>query len=523
MFSDHRNHMTKRGRILFAAIVAAQVAYAAGSIWRSSAVVAGERYFVLGDDAMVSMRYAKNLASGHGLVWNVGEERVEGYTNPLWVIVMAAIHLLPLAPSKTSAGVEIVSAVLLLLNLFVTRRLARSAGASDGAALVAVFLTAFYYPLNSWGLRGSELALLVPLVGMALVAAIRILALHRFSSVPYWLLGIATLIRPDAVLIYVTTWSVVAWYDRDHRRTHAVYGALVLALFVVAQTAFRIASYHDWLPTTYSLRMTAYPIVWRVSWGVYALAYFVWRRNWVGFLLAALAVARPNPPRVLLGSVAAAQFAYSAFIGISDYRFTSTVMPLVFVLMVIGAADLASLLMPRIREVLPSANLRAATASALLLLTLLTFNPDWREWIELGPPAPVVLVERALALEAITSPDARIAVARAGVIPYFSNRPAVDLLGKNDRMLARQPANAFYNSFAVPHSSAHMKWDYAYSIDTLQPDIVVELWRRPESATPSLRPYQAIAVADDIMYARRGSARVLWGRVKAPRLTDPGP
>lgn len=40
------------------------------------------------DDATISLRYAWNLASGRGLVFNVGE-RVQGFTNPLWTLALA--------------------------------------------------------------------------------------------------------------------------------------------------------------------------------------------------------------------------------------------------------------------------------------------------------------------------------------------------------------------------------------------------------------------------------------------------
>src|SRR5262245_14911733 len=39
------------------------------------------------DDAFISFRYARNLANGNGLVFNPGE-RVEGYTNFLWTVVL---------------------------------------------------------------------------------------------------------------------------------------------------------------------------------------------------------------------------------------------------------------------------------------------------------------------------------------------------------------------------------------------------------------------------------------------------
>ena len=89
-------------RALLAVALAGFVAYAGAFIYRTSFVLDGERYFSLFDDAMVSMRYARNLAEGYGLVWNPGGERVEGYTNPLWVLYMALLHLLPVADSKSS-------------------------------------------------------------------------------------------------------------------------------------------------------------------------------------------------------------------------------------------------------------------------------------------------------------------------------------------------------------------------------------------------------------------------------------
>ena len=47
------------------------------------------------DDAYISWRYADNLARGLGLVWNEGE-RVEGYTNFLWTVILAIPHRLGL-------------------------------------------------------------------------------------------------------------------------------------------------------------------------------------------------------------------------------------------------------------------------------------------------------------------------------------------------------------------------------------------------------------------------------------------
>jgi hypothetical protein len=67
----------------------------------ASRVIDGTRYFWLDDDMMISMRYARNLAEGQGLVWNAGE-RVDGYTNFLWTMVMAAVHLTGVADARAA-------------------------------------------------------------------------------------------------------------------------------------------------------------------------------------------------------------------------------------------------------------------------------------------------------------------------------------------------------------------------------------------------------------------------------------
>jgi hypothetical protein len=51
--------------------------------------IQGRRVATLTDDTYISMRYARHLANGHGLVWNIGEAPVEGFTNFLWVAWIA--------------------------------------------------------------------------------------------------------------------------------------------------------------------------------------------------------------------------------------------------------------------------------------------------------------------------------------------------------------------------------------------------------------------------------------------------
>ena len=61
----------------------------------------GARRFLL-DDAFISFRYARNLLEGNGLVWNPGE-RVEGYSNFLWVLELAGIWAATGVPPEEAA------------------------------------------------------------------------------------------------------------------------------------------------------------------------------------------------------------------------------------------------------------------------------------------------------------------------------------------------------------------------------------------------------------------------------------
>jgi arabinofuranosyltransferase len=68
------------------------------------------------DDAYVSLRYARHLALGNGLVYNAGQPPVEGYTNLLWVLWMAPGTVLPVHPSTWATGWGLFFGAVALVN-----------------------------------------------------------------------------------------------------------------------------------------------------------------------------------------------------------------------------------------------------------------------------------------------------------------------------------------------------------------------------------------------------------------------
>jgi len=273
-----RRHLPVDIASLFFAVVAlAWIGFAGTFIYDSSPVIEKVRYFFLFDDEMISMRYAANLAHGYGLVWNPHGARVEGFTNPLWVGIMTLFHLMPIPAARTSLMVELLCIALGVANLLFVWRLSQTlAPGSKTVALGAVILTAGYYPLNHWALRGSEVALLTPLLTLAVLLAIEMVD----GGSPRWLwsvLGIGTLTRLDIVAPAIVIIAMVALYDRDRRRDHLVYGFGCLIVFVGAQLLLNRWYYGSCLPNTYYLKMTGYPLRLRIEHGLYMTRDFLSR------------------------------------------------------------------------------------------------------------------------------------------------------------------------------------------------------------------------------------------------------
>ena len=84
--AERRARVRRAGGI---ALVALAVVTASALSWRW--FVEYHRNVV--DDALISMVYARRLATGDGLVFNPGE-RVEGYTNFLWTVTLAPVYWL---------------------------------------------------------------------------------------------------------------------------------------------------------------------------------------------------------------------------------------------------------------------------------------------------------------------------------------------------------------------------------------------------------------------------------------------
>lgn len=119
------------------------------------------------DDAAISFTYARNLAQGHGLVLFPGGERVEAYSNPLWVFLLAFYAFLGMDPFGVAKAFSLMFGAL---SLFGIARLAQrlTPPGRQGIQLpvggLAALLTALHPPFVIWTQSGLEGPLYVMLL-----------------------------------------------------------------------------------------------------------------------------------------------------------------------------------------------------------------------------------------------------------------------------------------------------------------------------------------------------------------------
>lgn len=299
---------------LFGGLLIGFAYYAYRYIQASSFFLEGKQYYVLFDDAMISMRYAWNLSHGNGLVWNPGE-RVEGFTNPLWVGFMALFHLFPIPSEKISLYIQVAGALFLAANLYFVKKIVEEFTNSLLVMLAAVALTAFYGPLNAWGLLGMEVSLLTLVTSAAVWMTLRIDP-ARFNPWTLSLLAVSTLVRADMVIPYLVMLGMILIVNPKHRKPHLLLGLALLVLFLGGQTLARYLYYGDILPNTYYLKLEGFPFTLRILRGLYALFNFIWYSNWVLVLLPlTIFLFRRDWKVALLWLVLLAQAAYSVYVG----------------------------------------------------------------------------------------------------------------------------------------------------------------------------------------------------------------
>lgn len=424
------------------------------SLLQNSVIVDGRQYFWLNDDQMISMRYARNLAQGHGLVWNPGQ-RIEGYTNFLWTVTMAGLHLLPIGDARMALLVKALNWALACAVLVLGERLLRffrphPALALPGLLLMLVFCGDLIY----WSVHGFETILLAVIFLFVLARILEESRAARPRLGTYLLMGLLPLVRSDAHYVWLGLALLALGLHHDRFRI-----ARLLAVSLVLpglHFVFRYGYYGDWLPNAYYLKVAGVPG--RLGRGLQHLSRFA-RNYGVVLVLATTGAGFVGDRRrwLLLGGLLISA-CYVLVVGgdIFPYsRFLAHLVPVMVVLALVGVAEMTQRRMW----------MQFLLAWALLLPLLLQ---DGGYGISILRPERDVVGQKGTVTGVLigrhTDPQASVAVFAAGGVSYFSHRRAIDLLGKSDPHIARQQARR-------PDWIGHNKFDAGYSLG-LEPDLV---------------------------------------------------
>ena len=166
----------------------------------------------LTDDTFIHLQYARHLAGGQGLVFNVGE-RVYGCTSPLWVTLIADAMLLGF---DGLAFARVVGFVATLLSVGLFLQLLRRTVQDPVLRAIATVVWAGHAWMIRWSLSGMETPLAVALVlaGFVMFTEGRQWGARPVRTSALW--SLAALTRPEAGLLLLLC-GVALLIDTDTR------------------------------------------------------------------------------------------------------------------------------------------------------------------------------------------------------------------------------------------------------------------------------------------------------------------
>jgi arabinofuranosyltransferase len=426
------------------------------------------------DDGFIYLRVVENLVAGDGPVLNVGE-RVEAYTSPLWLALVACVsELLGFVDREwVAVGLGIAAS---LAGLALAMRGARLLWAASGRAGLALPLGALAVaalpPYWDFATSGLETGVSVGWLGAAFWALVRALPpfelTRRRLVVAALVLGIGPLVRPDLAVFAGAFLLVllVAHRPASWRTRLAIVG--VAAALPLAYEVFRLGYFASLVPSPAIAKEATYGF-WDHGWPYledFVTPYWLWLP--VAALLAyAVAALRRGAPRPVVLAAAAPVVAglvhalYVVRVG-GDFMHARLLLPSLF-----------GILLP-VAVIAPSRRAAAVLAVAVVpwaVLCAATLRPDYAGTQRTngdisdergfyadrtGTPNPVTIGDYAPNATSIDGQNARLASERGRVL-IFDNPHS----GLGDPKLGRMPLRADVELPVVTHTEILGQFSYA--------------------------------------------------------------
>jgi arabinofuranosyltransferase len=393
------------------------------------------------DDAFITLRYARNLASGAGLVYNEGE-RVEGFSNFLYTVVLAGLIRVGADPLLMAKAIGLIAGCLTIVLVF---RLAAILPAARHAPWIAALLLAGSPAFAAWSALGLETTMFSALVLTALLLTLHDRPTVVRTAAAGLVFALVAMTRPEGAIFYVVTAAFLA-AARDYRRLvpSLVAFAAVFGAFLI----WRVWYFGDLLPNTYYAK-SGFGVLGKVRGAKYVYEFF---RGYGGaalpFLVAVPLFWRSGTVVRYLAALTAAYLGFVVWVGgdnFTDFRFIVPILALLYLLAAEGLMTLIAANGDRLpaegwRRWAPAGVLLSTIAIYAVSPTIFLYVPALKN-VAVDPPLTDAngLVTIGEWLRGIAPADSTIAVGEAGAIPYITGWKTLDAFGLSDREIARAP------------------------------------------------------------------------------------
>ena len=457
------------------------------------------------DDAFISFVYARNLVEKGQLVFNLGE-RVEGYTNFLWTVLLAGLLKVGLQPELMS---RVLGTAFGLGSMLLTVRLLRMLRVDGVWLALPALLLASSPGYACWSSGGLETAMFT---FFFTAAAGRYLATHLDDEAPDLgmglLFGIAALTRPEGVLFFALTGlhRVIVLARRRRLPTRGDWIALAgFVVLVAPHVLWRHAYYGWWLPNTFYIKASGGTGTWGQG------AYYLLRMGealhtpvailvaLVGLVVTSGEVALQRASAYVL-FLAGVFYVYIASVGgdfMGLFRFAMPVVPLLFTVCVAALHAMAS----RARTVV------IAVTVLLLALHVAHAYPLTKRYETIGADRGIdtpgflrwYTADRVAIgkwFGANRKADDYAAVGGAGAQVYYSRMPSLDCYGLSDAHIA-------HDVKAQSNRPGHQKYAPLVYQLSRRPTIITSNYYRCCSPAYESQPFRP-SPAEAAEWARRG-------------------